>query len=43
MGWGGIGIGMVLFSGLIIAAIVVQARGFSRRTRRGGSCDDVPA
>ena len=31
MGWGGMGIGMLLFWGLIIAAIVILVRGFGGR------------
>src|SRR3972149_814178 len=31
MGWGGTGIGMLLFWGLIIAAIAILARGFGER------------
>jgi len=31
MGWGAMGIGMLLFWGLIIAAIVILARGFGGR------------
>jgi len=35
MGWGAMGIGMILFWGLIIAAIVVLARGFGSRPGAG--------
>ena len=44
MGWGGMGIGMLLFWGLIIAAIVVLVRGFGAGPGKSASTvrDNTP-